>query len=186
VAVFVTGPVQAGGFGDLVADEGGVREVIDTTLEDAGVVGEQLGEPRVGQRSVVRVAVVLLEVATHPVSGGVFLTLVGHRSVLLSYWGTARGAAPEQGLPNGVDRRVVNGALGALGRDMGHGCRGCSASPVTAARAATGAALTLRAIQPSESAAAAAAARPTPMAIHQTSQDRRGTFPPCRRARHAQ
>jgi hypothetical protein len=39
VAVFVTGPVQAGGLGDLVADEGGVRELIDTTLEDAGVVG---------------------------------------------------------------------------------------------------------------------------------------------------
>src|SRR6266550_2635083 len=57
--------------------------MVDAELDDAAVVGEQLGEPRGGQWRTVRVAVVLLEVATHPLAGGVFLTLVGHRYVLL-------------------------------------------------------------------------------------------------------
>src|SRR5207237_3831759 len=107
VAVFVTGPVQAGGFGDLVADEVGVGKLIDTTLEGAGVVGEQLSEPRVGQRSAVRVAVVLLEVATHPVLGGVFLTLVGHRSVLLGYVGLPATQRRSRTCPTGVVRRRI-------------------------------------------------------------------------------
>src|SRR6266511_5313748 len=75
--------------------------MVDAELDDAAVVGEQLGEPCVGQWRAVRVAVVLFEVATHPVAGGVFLALVGHRYVLLGDEGLPRhggGAEGAEGL----------------------------------------------------------------------------------------
>src|SRR6266498_3368029 len=88
--------------------------MVDAELDDAAMVGGQLGEPRGGQSRTVRVAVVLLEVATHPVAGGVFLTLVGHRYVLLGDEGLPRhGAGAENAEGWAAARRSPQRGCGA-------------------------------------------------------------------------